>query len=86
MIQQSQGPIADRTREVLTATDAAVVKFRRTVMGAAQALMEGQEPDTPWRHQAYTTRPGSWIVTEGTPFEDVLLERFGDERGRVPAE
>ena len=86
MIQQSQGPIADRTRETLTATDAAIVKFRRTVMGAAAALADGQEPEAPWRHEAYTTRPGSWIVTEGTPFEDVLLERFGDERGRVPAE
>ncbi|MEC8851638.1 MAG: hypothetical protein VXX43_06715 [Pseudomonadota bacterium] len=84
MIQESQGPIVDRTRETLTATDAAVVRFRRTVMAAAAALADsGEEPSAPWRHQAYTIRPGSWFAAEGTPFEDVLMERFGHNRGRV---
>lgn len=84
MVQQSQGYIADRTRENLTATDAAVVKFRRTVIGAARALAEkGQEPEAPWLHDSFTTRPGSWFSAEGVPFDDVLLERFGDPLGRV---
>jgi phthalate 4,5-dioxygenase oxygenase subunit len=83
MIQWSQGPIADRTDETLTATDAAVVKFRRTLLDGARALSEGREPDAPWRHDAYCTRPGSWIAAQGTDFEDVLRERFGDDRGRV---
>ena len=83
MVQQSQGYIVDRTRETLTASDAAVVKFRRTVMGEAKALAEGTEPTAPWQHEAYRTRPGSWFAAEGTDFEDVLTERFGDNRGRV---
>lgn len=85
MIQQSQGFIADRTREILTATDAAVVRFRRTLLAGAKALMEGEEPAAPWRPEAYRTRPGSWFAAEGVDFEDVLLERFGDRRGRVLA-
>ena len=84
MIQQSQGLIADRTCENLTATDAAVVKFRRTVMEAARRLAENQEePKAPRRHESYKTRPGSWFANEGTPFEDVLLDRFGHNRGLV---
>jgi len=85
MIQQSQGFIADRTRENLTATDAAVVRFRRTVLSAAKALAAGEEPSAPWNPEAYCTRPGSWFAAEGTDFEEVLLERFGDRRGRVLA-
>ncbi len=86
MIQQSQGPIADRTRETLTATDAAIVRFRRVVMEGARALAEQDvEPEAPWRHESYTTRPGSWFASEGMEFEEVLLERFGHERGRVVA-
>lgn len=83
MIQESQGPIADRTREHLTATDAAIVRFRRAVIGGARALARGEEPQEPWRHQAYQLRSGSWVAEEGTPFEDIMQERFGDRYGRV---
>ena len=83
MIQQSQGYIVDRTKEVLTATDAVVVKFRRTLLEGAKALAAGDEPKAPRRAEAYRTRPGSWFAAEGVDFEDVLLDRFGDERGRV---
>ena len=87
MIQETQGLIVDRTRERLTAPDAAVVRFRRMVMEGAQALAEtGEEPEAPWRHDSYHTRPGSWIAADGVPFDDVLLDRFGDPLGRVPVE
>ena len=87
MIQQSQGRIADRTREILTATDAAVVRFRRTVMAGATALAEsGEAPTAPYLASAFRTRPGSWIAAEGREFEAVLQERFGDPLGRVAAE
>lgn len=83
MIQESQGPIADRTKEHLTATDAAIVRFRRTMIGGARALSEGVEPRTPWMHEAYKLRSGSWIAAEGTPFEAIMQERFGNPHGRV---
>jgi phenylpropionate dioxygenase-like ring-hydroxylating dioxygenase large terminal subunit len=83
MIQQSQGYIADRTRENLTATDAAVVRFRRVVMEGAEQLASGVEPEAPQLHDLYTARPGSWFAAEGIPFEDVMQERFGHPLGRV---
>jgi len=84
MIQESQGVVADRTREELTATDAAVVRFRRTVMAAAEALAsDGTEPTAPWQHEYYRVRPGSWIASNNLDFDGVMLERFDDPLGRV---
>ncbi len=87
MIQQSQGRIADRTAETLTATDAAVVRFLRAVMAGAEALAgRGEEPTAPWLAEAFRARPGSWVAAEGLEFEAVMEERFGDSLGRVAAE
>ncbi len=84
MIQQSQGFIVDRSRENLTATDAAVVRFRQLVMEHARSLAEdGIEPEAPFRHEAYKRRPGSWFTDESVAFEDVMVERFGHNRGQV---
>jgi hypothetical protein len=83
MIQESQGLIADRTREHLSPTDAAVVKFRRTVIDGAKALADGEAPRAPSLHQYFKTRPGSWMAKEGTSFEDVMVERFGERLGRI---
>ena len=84
MIQQSQGWIADRTRENLTATDAAVVHFRRLLSGQARALTEnGEEPAAPHDPEAYCTRPGAWVTSSDKELEAVLVERFGHPRGRV---
>ncbi|CAN5410725.1 Rieske 2Fe-2S domain-containing protein [soil metagenome] len=86
MIQDSQGRISDRTREHLTSSDAAIVRFRRTVMSQAKALAEGKAPEAPKLHESYRLRSGSWIAEEGTPLEQVMLERFGDRIGRVGRE
>ncbi len=85
MIQESQGPIADRTREHLTPTDAAIVRFRRTLLNGAKALRDGTEPQAPWRHDSYRLRSGSWLADQGVSFEAVMQERFGDPFGRAPA-
>ncbi|MEC8134752.1 MAG: ring-hydroxylating oxygenase subunit alpha, partial [Pseudomonadota bacterium] len=84
MIQQSQGLIADRTREALTATDSAIVKFRRSLIAGARALsQEGVEPEAPKKHTAYRTRPGAWVASSDKELDEVLTERFGHERGLV---
>ena len=83
MIQQSQGYIVDRTREHLTKTDAAIVRFRRRLLDGARALTDGREPDAPWHHRHFCARPGSWFADRGVDFDDVLYERFGDPLGRV---
>jgi len=83
MIQESLGPIADRTIEHLTATDAGVVRFRRAVLQGAKALAEGKAPEAPWRHGAYRLRSGSWVAPQSVPFEQVMQQRFGDRIGRA---
>jgi phenylpropionate dioxygenase-like ring-hydroxylating dioxygenase large terminal subunit len=85
MIQDSQGLIADRTREHLTPTDAAVVRFRRAVLQGAADLAEGVPPPAAQDAQAYRLRSGSWVAHKDTPFTEVMQERFGDKTGRAPA-
>jgi hypothetical protein len=83
MIQESQGGIVDRAREHLTPTDVAIVRFRRLLLAGAKALVEGREPEAPWRDAAYRLRSGSWVAAAGVPFETVMKERFGDPIGAV---
>jgi len=86
MVQESQGIIADRTREHLTPTDVAIVRFRRTVLAGAKALREGKEPEAPHRYNSYGLRSGSCIAEERLPLEEVLRQRFGNPAGRVVGE
>ena len=68
MIQQSQGFIADRTRENLTATDAAIVKFRRTVMEGARRLSEdGEEPEGPAGMMHTRPAPAAGLLVRARP-------------------
>ena len=43
-IQESMGPITDRTLEYLAPTDIAIVKARRRLLDAVAALAQGVEP------------------------------------------
>jgi hypothetical protein len=53
------------------------------MLSGAKLLRDGQEPIAPARHQSYRLRSGSWVASEGTPFERVMVERFGDPAGRI---
>lgn len=86
LVQESMGAITDRTRENLTMTDAAVVRFRRTMLKLAKELAQGREPEAPRHHDGYRLRSGSWMAAEGVPFEDVMRERFGHPFGHVESE
>jgi hypothetical protein len=84
MIQDSQGYIADRTRENLGPTDLAIVWFRRQVMGGARALRDtGQPPGASIQGSAYRLRGGSTVADASVAFDDVMLRRFGDPVGRT---
>ena len=89
MVQDSQGLIADRTREHLTPTDAALVRFRRQALAGAKAAAAGTAPaaasQAALQAEAYTLRSGSWVAHGSKTFEAVMLERFGDRSGRAPA-
>jgi len=86
MAQASQGVIADRTREHLTPTDVAIVRFRRKALESAKALFAGKEPEAPQRYKNYRLRAGGCVAPVGMPFEEVMRQRFGDLLGKVPDE
>ena len=83
MIQESQGRIADRTQEHLTATDAAISKFRRVILAGAKALQEGHAPEAAHAAKAYTLRCGGWIGSGSQSLEEVMRLRYGNSAGRV---
>ena len=83
MAQDSQGLIADRTREHLTPTDVAIVRFRRAMLEGAKALAEGREPMAAQRPESYRLRSGGAIASSRLAFEEVMRERFGSATGRA---
>ncbi|MET0911574.1 MAG: Rieske 2Fe-2S domain-containing protein [Ilumatobacteraceae bacterium] len=84
-IQDSQGLIADRTREHLGPTDLGIVRFRRSILGAARALVAGCEPAAAAAADAYGVRGGAMLAPATATVEAALLARFGSVTGAVPA-
>ena len=85
LAQDSQGVIADRTREHLTVTDAAVVRWRRLMLDAARALAAGRGPEAPRRPASYRTRAGGALAPSRLSFAEVMRQRFGSDTGKVEA-
>jgi phthalate 4,5-dioxygenase oxygenase subunit len=84
MIQDSQGWIADRTREHLGPTDVAVIEFRKLILRAARDLSAGAAPAAARLAPAYRVRGGSIVAPRSLSFAAVMTRRFGDPLGRVP--
>ena len=82
-VQDSQSPIADRTREHLGPTDLGILHFRKTVMDAARALRKGEAPSHLGHQDRYTVRSGACVTNKDKDLTAVMVERFGDEAGFV---
>lgn len=80
-IQDSQGPIADRTREHLGATDVGIVRLRRLLLSQVRDSIKGILPKALANPQGYATHSGGWVAHSSKPFEQVMVERFGDPHG-----
>jgi phenylpropionate dioxygenase-like ring-hydroxylating dioxygenase large terminal subunit len=85
LAQESQGLIADRTKEHLTATDVGVVHFRRLMIREAKALRDGTEPNAVQRPESYRLRSGGAVLSGELSFEEVMKKRFGSASGKVPS-
>jgi phthalate 4,5-dioxygenase oxygenase subunit len=83
MAQESQGFIADRTRELLTPTDIAIVRFRRALLDGSKALLDGTEPTAAHCPQSYRLRAGGAILPSSLSLEEVMQQRFGSVSGKV---
>ena len=82
-IQDSQGPIQDRTREHLGPTDLGIVEFRKMITGAARALGRGEEPPAARAASRYAVRSGGWVATPDKDLAAVMTDRFGHPHGYV---
>jgi len=82
-IQDSQGLIADRTREHLGPTDLGIVRFRRLVMQSARAVAQGEAAHHAQHPAAYRVRSGGHVAHRDKTLAVVMQERFGDAAGCV---
>jgi hypothetical protein len=82
-VQDSQGPIADRTREHLGPTDLGILRFRKLVMDCARDLASGKEPEAAARADRFAVRAGACITHKSKDLAAVMVERFADPAGFV---
>ncbi len=85
-IQDSQGPVQDRTREHLGPTDVAIGEFRKLLMSSARALAAGQAPKAAVSSRRYAVRAGGWVASPEKDLSAVMTERFGHREGFVGAQ
>ena len=82
-LSDSQGLIADRTRELLCQTDLGVVRFREAALQAAADVAAGETPLGADQPAAYRVRSGDAVAAKNTPLQEVVHARFGDLWGRT---
>ncbi|MGE0803543.1 MAG: Rieske 2Fe-2S domain-containing protein [Lautropia sp.] len=82
-IQESQGPILDRSNEHLGPTDAGVVRWRRLMFDMLRDLENGTEPAAATHPESYCVRSGGHVADASKSLQQVMLERFGDPLGRT---
>ena len=79
-VQESMGPIVDRTQENLCTTDNAIIMARQRLLKAAAAHDEGVEPPG-LSARCHAVRSASFVLPEGELFHearaDALVARSG---------
>ncbi|WP_067932792.1 Rieske 2Fe-2S domain-containing protein [Alicyclobacillus kakegawensis] len=74
-VQESMGPIYDRTQEHLAVSDAMVIRVRRRLLSAIRALADKNiTPPGVAQPEVYRTRSGSVILPEGVDWVEATRE------------
>ena len=84
-LQESMGPIVDRTKENLVSTDNGIIMARHRLLRAAKALREGRR-----RRRASTlahqrVRSAAVVLPPDRPFKDAAREELTVRAGVAPA-
>lgn len=79
-VQESMGPIADRTTEKLVPTDMAIVKTRARLRKAAQAVQEGKHAPG-LEAEAQFVRSASLVLPVEAVFEDAAVTAIKVRKG-----
>jgi phenylpropionate dioxygenase-like ring-hydroxylating dioxygenase large terminal subunit len=68
-LQESMGPIVDRTRERLGTSDTAIIALRRLLLQEIRALQEGAPPEAAHRGDVYWVRSCSLLLDREIEFD-----------------
>ena len=74
-IQESQGPIVDRTRERLGTSDTAIIHVRRRLMGEARALRDHGAHRPECSPESFFVRSCSFLVPAGAGWVEAAKSR-----------
>ncbi|MEV6899209.1 Rieske 2Fe-2S domain-containing protein [Amycolatopsis sp. NPDC051372] len=82
-LQESMGPIVDRTRERLGTSDAAIILARRRLLAAAEEAGENGDPLPGDRAEHHRVRSASVLLPKSVPFnegaQEALVVQPGEE-------
>lgn len=84
-LQESMGPVADRTREHLTGTDKGIVQTRRKLIEAALALAERGEVPPGTQPAEQRVRSVAIVLPDDQPFYEAAREALRAEPGKPHA-
>ena len=84
-LQESMGPIQDRTREHLVSTDNGIIMARQRLMKAAKALVEKSELPPGREPAAQHIRSVAIVLPRELPFADAAKEAMRSEPGKKHA-
>jgi len=77
MIENQWGPIADRTKEHLVASDREIIGVRRRLLKMAKALADGIEPEEPFlMKNSRQEHPDTFVVPAKKRLDDAEMERI----------
>ena len=81
VVADSQGTIADRTRELLVGTDLGVQRFRSTILCECDRTEAGEVPKGATNPAAYRVRSGDYVASSDESLSDAVQARFGPFAG-----
>src|SRR5690606_3811832 len=73
-LQESMGPICDRTKEMLVSTDKGIMLARRMLLKAIKNLTESNEPPPSVNPETHKVRSASLLLPEGQHFKEGIEE------------
>jgi hypothetical protein len=79
-VQESMGPIQDRTKENLVSTDNAIIMARHRLRKAAVELQKGKQPPD-LDPECHRVRSASLVLPVGIPFDKAKSEAFKAKEG-----
>src|SRR6266699_1264650 len=79
-VQESMGPIADRSKENLVSTDNAIIMARLRLRKVAQAVAEGKRAPG-LNEAAQSVRSASFVLPEDGAFKEAALDAVKVRKG-----